>query len=802
MRIPLDYYRILGLPIQATADQLKQAHRDRALQLPRREFSEAAIAARKQLLDEAFSVLSNPEQRRIYDASFLANPYESELATPEANGNGATIGAIAADPLLDPYAPSIDIQESQLVGALLILLELGEYELVLRLGQPYIVSGNRFSQAEIVRADIILTVAFAYLELGREQWQQGQHENAAVSLEAGQELLLREGIFASVRGEMQSDLYKLRPYRILELLSLPDGSGQDRRQGINLLQDMLHDRGGIDGNGDDQSGLSVDDFLRFIHQLRAYLTASEQQALFEAESRRPSPVATYLAVYALLARGFAYRQPALIRRAKLTLIQLGARQDLHLEQAVCALLLGQTDEATRALEHSQEFESLAFIREHSQDSPDLLPGLCLYSERWLQNEVFPHFRDLIEQQASLKDYFADSQVQSYLEELPTEPQPVETWSSQPSPTYAPSVSRAQAPSDAYRTTHYEQAGGTSDYATGAATATMEPKPFHTPVNGTATVPTAERVSHLSPEGRLVGTAGSGRRPSRPTPPPPRRSGNAFPVPQVDSFSGRSSHGRAPRLDRLLFLIALGVLGLGLLWFLLSWVARSVFGGPTLQGEQLEITLSQPVVSIPTPTPQAEAVDATAPLTDEVARTVVQGWLRAKAASLGSNHDTSLLSQVLAEPILSRQQAKAEDFKAQGVVETYEHRIQSVRVVSASAEPISGATTPTAEADEAQADEAQIEATVIEIRDGVGERVQVLYYVVRQDGRWRIQDIEAQGSEPVEVSASTENPGSADAPGASGSSGSAPGATAAPGGSMGTGTDASPAGESTFDNTTN
>ncbi|MEL6762276.1 MAG: J domain-containing protein, partial [Cyanobacteria bacterium J06607_6] len=47
MRIPLDHYRILGLPIQATTEQLKQAHRDRTLQLPRREYSEIAIESRK-----------------------------------------------------------------------------------------------------------------------------------------------------------------------------------------------------------------------------------------------------------------------------------------------------------------------------------------------------------------------------------------------------------------------------------------------------------------------------------------------------------------------------------------------------------------------------------------------------------------------------------------------------------------------------------------------------------------------------------------------------------------------------------
>jgi hypothetical protein len=68
---------------------------------------------------------------------------------------------------------------------------------------------------------------------------------------------------------------------------------------------MLQERGGIDGTSADQSGLNVDDFLRFVQQLRSYLTAEEQQELFEAESQRPSAVATYLAVYALLARGFA-----------------------------------------------------------------------------------------------------------------------------------------------------------------------------------------------------------------------------------------------------------------------------------------------------------------------------------------------------------------------------------------------------------------------------------------------------------------------------------------------------------------
>ncbi|PSN18295.1 molecular chaperone DnaJ, partial [filamentous cyanobacterium CCP5] len=371
MRIPLDYYRILGLPIQATGEQLKQAHRDRTLQLPRKEYSAIAIEARRQLVDEAYEVLSDPNRRQDYDSKFLAKTYALETTLEE------TSPGLAADPTLemgeatlrslavegtDGVAPTIEIDEAQFAGALLILQELGEYELVIRLAQPYISSGfqalkaGEFGDPTSVLSDTVLTLTLAYLELGREQWQQRQYETAAESLEMAHKLLSRENLFPPIRAEIQAELYRLRPYRVLELLARPLDQTRERRQGIKLLKAMLEDRGGIEGTDDDLSGLSIDDFLRFIQQLRDYLTAAEQQELFEEEARRPSAVAIYLTVYALLARGFARHQPALVRRAKQLLMRIGAQQDVHLEQSVCALLLGQTEEASHALELSQEYE--------------------------------------------------------------------------------------------------------------------------------------------------------------------------------------------------------------------------------------------------------------------------------------------------------------------------------------------------------------------------------------------------------------------------------------------------------------
>jgi hypothetical protein len=395
--------------------------------MPRREYSEEAILARQGLLDKAYQILAAPDKRTEYDAKFLETSIieRTEVAATSLGGNKEELETKE----LEIYTPSILINNDVFAGAMLFLQELGEYEMVLRQGYTYL---KNFPSIYLEpdekqlqqRKDIILTIALAYLELGREEWQQNQYENAAVSGEKGLELLIYEGLYLSVQEEIEIDLYKLRPYRILELLSEDDEA--QRKKGFVLLFDMLDRRKGIDGNGDDGSGLNIDDFLRFIQQLRNYLTVREQQELFAAEAERPSAVATYLGVYAFLALGFAEKQPSFILQAREMLELLSKRQDVYLEKAICDLLLGQPQAASEALQKSQERENLAFIRQHSQGSLDLLPGLCLYAEHWLTTEVFSQFKDLVNRQDSLKEYFANGQVQNYLEALSVSNSGIET----------------------------------------------------------------------------------------------------------------------------------------------------------------------------------------------------------------------------------------------------------------------------------------------------------------------------------------------------------------------------------------
>ncbi|MEH1841659.1 MAG: IMS domain-containing protein [Nostoc sp.] len=762
MRIPLDYYRILGLPLAASDEQLRQAYSDRIVQLPRREYSQAAISSRKQLIEEAYVVLSDPKQRSTYDHLYLAHAYDPDnlaaAAVAKENRPESTKRGI------DTQSLGIEISQDELVGALLILQELGEYELVLKLGRPYLVNknsaksvikSNNLTDEEIYESlehpDVVLTVAFACLELGREQWQQGHYENAAISLETGQELLVREGLFSTVQAEIQADLYKLRPYRILELLALPQEKTAERSQGLELLQNLLEDRGGIDGTNNDQSGLNIDDFLRFIQQLRNHLTVAEQHKLFEAQSKRPSAVATYLAVYALIARGFAQRQPALIRQARQMLMRLGKRQDVHLEQSLCALLLGQTQEATRVLELSQEYEALAFIREKSQDSPDLLPGLCLYAEQWLQHEVFPHFRDLANQQAFLKDYFANQQVQAYLEALPTDAETTNEWAViNPQYFAQPKINNSSFHNNSTSTLGQFNYSRTPDpdLPKTPTKETSEYPNFSPPMwNSSGSVksevPAAERVSrgtnqHLNGSAKSVAPGHNQKRRQR----KPTQSASRERIPDNRPHSRRPRRRRtfANTIEgktRLVWRVFISLVSLLVLWVVVTttfgWLKNLFFPTPPMRGSELFVEINKPPIAIPDPNSKLESSEG--PLTNATAEGVIRTWLLTKAEAFGPNHEINNLEQILTGSALSKLRQTGEQYRLENQYYKYDHSLKIESV----------------ETSDLFADRAVVKATVKEAKQlyengqfqkSYNENLRVQYDLIRERGKWRIQSIYA------------------------------------------------------------
>ncbi|ELR96504.1 IMS domain-containing protein [Gloeocapsa sp. PCC 73106] len=597
--IPVDYYRILGVPIQATPEQIEQAHRDRSLQMPRAEYSQEATEGRQQLVTKVYQLLSNPQERQNYDAQFQQFP-------PSATGVNSKA-----------RIPELRISVTELVGALVILQELGEYELVLKLGQSY----QELGLGPVARQDLLLSQALANLGLGREQWHQGKYEKAAFFLLQGEQLLSLENIAVNIQDEIRLDLAKLRPYRILELLSLNLSQVKLRQQGLDLLQTMLEQRQGIEGKGDDRSGLNIDDFLRFIQQIQTYMTVAEQQELFEKEARRPSSVGTYLAFYALLARGFAEKKPELIFHSKTFLKRLLKHQDIYLEQAVCNLLLGQTDVALQALERSQETQTLDFIKEQSENAPDLLPGLCLYSERWLQLEVFPHFRDLLKCSASLKAYFDNQDVQNYLDNLPTEKEL----------TSSDTVDKSVIIQATDVLSAREQLFNASSLHN------LNPQIIEPKTSANLSMSEATRAPEANREFLL--------------------SKLVLNMSKANAYWWKVI---------LAIAIALGFLTI-----------ISTLGKRQLNPKsELLLTLDQPLVTIP-----SLVVESTPPsttpslLNSKRAREVIEKWLEAKSRAYGTDHEIEVLSEILTGSLLQEKQKVAETVKNEGSYREYDHNLE-------------------------------------------------------------------------------------------------------------------------------
>ncbi len=766
MRIALDYYRILGIPIQVTDEQLDRAYYDRSLQLPRREYSEMAIAARRQLLELAYEVLSDSQKRADYDVQFFEGTLADDAQAETEIGLSVNETEESQKSALDRYIPSVDIPPEQFVGALLILQELGEYEQAIELGYLYLDRPEEVSPdpknpetLEAVKSDILLTLALAYLELSREQWQRREYESAAALGSKGLELLEPENLFPSVREEICTELYKLRPYRILELLALSEDRVAQRSKGLRLLKEMLQERHGIDGKGDDRSGLGIDDCLRFIQQIRIYLSAQEQQELFEIEAQRPSSVAKYLAIYALIAQGFAKKKPELIVRANELLKQLSKRQDVQIEQAVCYLLLGQTEEASQALESSKEEDMIAFIRAQSQGEPDLLRGLCVYGERWLTTEVFSHFRDLAKQKASLREYFDDEAVQEYLEKLSADIQ-VEEQHPEIDAQSTGGVTMAKdrdgrrqslqerrlvktetlAPA---RSQYYSQ--DSSDRLPKALTGTrggrtatlLAPRESSSDRDLVKFKDYAEEPPESS-GGRLVVT--SYRQPSLE---PSRRRKRSLP-PKTNKANPQNLPSRSPRrrirsksslkIRRLLLAVVLLLFGVGAFGVLFKWLQESQSPLAALEGEQLALELHRSPVEIPAA--DAQIIPISDVLTQEGAEQIIQSWLGSKSQAFGKQHQVEKLETILTGSLLSQWRDRAQKLKNGSDYWQYQHEMQVRSLKTDTQNP----------------DRATVEASVREAASyyqngqlnrgrSYDDKLLVRYELVRQQESWLIKNIQ-------------------------------------------------------------
>ena len=716
MRIPLDYYRILSVPVKATTAQLEQAYNDRLLQQPRREYSDLAIAARQQLIQYSYQLLSDPEQRADYDAQFLLTMQPLEVLQPEELEELEEVEELedeatdtAVETIMESSTasallgnPTIEIAPTQVVGGLLVLHELGEYESVLSIGidafnerEAALESIPEDESLDATQEDLILSLTLAYMELGREQWHRREYENAALSGQLGIDLLQQKSLFPHLQQELEQDLAKLRPYRVLELISQNPANSGARAEGFRLLQSMLLQRQGIEGKGEDRSGLNFDQFLCFVQQLRTYLTSAEQQQLFDNENQSKSAIANYLAVYALLGRGFALKQPKLVLRAQSKLNYLSTKQDVSWEQSIAALLLGHTERAIYKLKNSPDRSQLEQVQQHSLGSSDLLPGLCFYGEQWLLQDVLAQFGDLSATELTLKEYFADREVQIYLEQLSqpalteveTEPvaappEPVENiaeeadsgimnlWRNLFSGEKSTSVGSSNTARAA--SANRELVGMTAVREKRSSTATIE--------RNQTGVFSARPKSHQAKQQSQGNHHQPDSRKSLSLPLHPKKA-RAVPASVMRKAKGQPNRSRKKRSSEVIWKGRLFVLGLIFGASAIGYLGTKLFLFPSnrvAKEAQLAIALDQPSVEIPTAKPKPIVAKpkpiVAKPTFSEQSQKVIQDWLSSKSAAFGKEHQIEQLNSILAEPLLTTWRERATVYQQEGIYREYEHAI--------------------------------------------------------------------------------------------------------------------------------
>ena len=707
MRIPLDLYRILGIPQQTSGETIEQAYQDRLLQLPRREFSDDAVAVRNQLLAIAHTTLSDGEKKQAYDQQWWG---EDEAITEDS---------IPLSP------PELDCNPSQLIGVLLILLDLGEYELVLEYGESRLNDPASYSSGATFTKDYLLCVTLAHWELSRERWQQQQYEFAATASLKALAHLQRENYFPELQEEIRQELYKLRPYRILELLTKQGHTQEDYQRGLELLQAIIQDRGGIEGKGQDYSGLGNDDFLKFVHQLRCYLTVDEQINLFLPESQRPSRLATYLAIHSFIAQGVRDQEPKAIVKATSLIAQLENCQDLALEKAICELLLGQTEAVLTAIAREDQ-KIVANLDEKLREGEDPLIVFYSFTEQWLAEEMTPYFRDLNPGDLSPTAYFNNPSVQKYLEHLdPDSLTPENSFV----PEFLPStVTESETPMVPSSATFSDHASGPNSPRRRGRDSRRSRGDFAP----TATLSPAIAQSPTAQYGNGFTNGSMGTALDNPA------SEEFFPGIDQEASPQKPPRRRKKRVTinpvrfGIFILFVAGIVG-GSAFLILS--RTSSLG--TLEGDPLDLSLDQPSEFIPDEAAAKTLILSQPNFTQQVGQLVIQNWLDSKKLAFGQNHNIQALGTVLAPNVLAQQQGRAQADKAQQRYRQYEHKLQILEYKVNPQDPNRATVTARVEEVSQPFSLANQQAQGTATKDDLTVR----YQLVRHQGVWKIDQIQ-------------------------------------------------------------
>lgn len=397
--LPIDHFRLLGVSPTAEAEMVLRTLQLRLDRAPDQGFTHDALSQRAELLRLSADLLSDPLRRREYEATLLelGRDRPGETAGLELAFNREVAGLIL---LWEAHAPHETFQMAR--------------QALQPPQAPALGSGRE--------SDLSLLAALACRDAAGQDRDQRRYESAATLLQEGIQLLQRMGKLPDQRQLLESELLQLRPYRILDLLSRDLAEQSARREGLAMLETFILERGGLEGTAAAaQESAAVPGamdqgaFELFFQQIRRFLTVQEQVDLFGQLQQAGSIDASFLGVMALAAAGFSQRKPERVQDARTKLEGLVLEGfDTQPLLGCLDLLLGDVDRAERRFSTSADPALKAWMDDHPGDG---LASLCEYCRTWLGRDVLPGYRDVDADAVDLETWFADRDVQAYVESL-------------------------------------------------------------------------------------------------------------------------------------------------------------------------------------------------------------------------------------------------------------------------------------------------------------------------------------------------------------------------------------------------
>ncbi|WP_244279754.1 ARC6/PARC6 family protein [Synechococcus sp. UW179A] len=403
--LPIDHFRLLGVSPTAEPEAVLRTLQLRLDRCPDQGFTHEALNQRAELLRLSADLLTDPERRGQYEATLL------ELGQDHPGD-----------------ATGLELSSNLEVAGLMLLWEAHAPHEAFQLARQALQPPQAPALGSSRESDLALLAALAARDAAVQDQEQRRYESAANLLQEGMQLLQRMGKLPEQRQVLEHDLFRLCPFRILDLLSRDLAEQSARHEGLMMLEAFISDRGGLEGSALEgletaelPAGMDQGAFELFFQQIRRFLTVQEQVDLFRRLQEAGSADASFLVVMALAAAGFSQRKPERVQDARTRLEELTLDGlDTQPLLGCLDLLLGDVDRAERHFASSPDPALKTWLSAHPGDA---LAALCDYCRTWLGRDVLPGYRDVDAEAIDLEAWFADRDVQAYVERLERQEQP-------------------------------------------------------------------------------------------------------------------------------------------------------------------------------------------------------------------------------------------------------------------------------------------------------------------------------------------------------------------------------------------